>query len=353
MHELPGDGGFALPPGARLSHLISERLFSGRIWARPNCTSPCNPLSCGPAGTMWCDTGNCPGANQTTCRGARGEFIGGLPPGPLLELTLCGGRGANLACYHDSERYDPVACNAMPFTDFYDLSNVDGVSKIWAALEQLNGTKSTGPGAPAGDFNCGSPVMEGAFDLASCPQPMRIARNDSDAFGFSANASAEHAIGCLSACSFMTLVGKQYVADRSAVPTRNLSAPRVGPVSLDDIAATCCECGHGIDNGACPAPLPDGSWPPHNERCIAGCSPFGAYPPTYAPSRCRTEHMPTIVLDAPDARAHGADTIELGRVQALFKKWAPNAYSWQFDDFASTYTCNQANYRITFCPATA
>lgn len=69
-HRLPGDGGFHLGSGQSKSHAVSERLFSGRIWARPNCTSPCNPLSCGPNGTMWCDTGNCPGA-RARARDAR------------------------------------------------------------------------------------------------------------------------------------------------------------------------------------------------------------------------------------------------------------------------------------------
>jgi hypothetical protein len=346
MHELPNDGGFALAAGKRVTYDVSERLFSGRIWARPNCTSPCDPKSCGPKGTMWCDTGNCPGANQTTCRGLRGEFIGGLPPGPLLELTLCGGRGANLACYVDAEQYNEAACNAMPFSDFYDLSNVDGMSKVWASLEQLGGRKLKGGGAPEGDFNCGSPRMNGPFDFAQCPQPMRISRNDSDAFGFSANATVDKAIGCLSACSFMALVGKQYMADRSMVPHRNMSNAEVGMVTLDDIAATCCECGHGVNNGICPTPYPNGSWPAPNDKCIAGCSPFGAYPKSYKPSQCTTAHMPSIFVDKNES-----NQIKLGEVQAIFKAYAPNAYSWQFDDFKSTYLCEQADFRVTFCPA--
>ncbi|KAG8458339.1 hypothetical protein KFE25_005186 [Diacronema lutheri] len=373
MHELPDGGGFALPAGERVDFNVSERLFSGRIWARPNCTSPCNPLSCGPRGRLWCDTGNCPGADETTCRGERGEFIGGLPPGPLLELTLCGGRGANRVCYADDEQYDPAACAALPFADFYDLSNVDGTSTVWASLTPLGGRRLRGPGAPSDAYNCGAPTMPGAFDLARCPQPLRIRRNDSDAFGFSVNAPLADAIGCLSACSFMTLVGRNFVANRTALSRRNVSGPVVGPVTADDIAATCCECGHGGDNGVCPAPRPDGTWPPPNDKCIAGCSPFGAYPSEYAPSRCSTEHMPAILLPAgagaaaagaaaggragAAARAGGrgraeqpAEWLRLGDHQALFKQYAPDAYSWQFDDAKSTYMCERPDYRITFCP---
>lgn len=343
-HQIPGGGGFYLSAGQSVTETISERLFSGRIWARPNCTSPCDPLSCGPNGTMWCDTGNCPGAaNETTCRGAQGQFIGGLPPGPVAELTLCGGRGATPVCYKGHPAFSEAACNNMPFNDFYDSSNVDGTSRVWIKLEALNGTKITGPGAPADKYNCGAPLMKEPFDFAECPQPLRIARDDTNAFGFTLNASLDETIGCLSACAFMVLGGSGYIADRTlSGGNRNASEANVSAVTAADIAAACCECGHGEDNGLCPAPYPNGTWPPPNTDCIAGCSPFGAYPADYAVSQCSLAKMPTILS------AEG--NVKLAQVQALFKSWAPDAYSWQFDDLQSTYTCANADYRLTFCP---
>ncbi|KAJ1640118.1 hypothetical protein T492DRAFT_931973, partial [Pavlovales sp. CCMP2436] len=164
MQQLPHDGGFPLAKGEEKMEQISERMFSGRIWARPNCKRPCNIVSCGNPHDLpcirdgtWCDSGNCPGGNETTCRGSVGQFIGGLPPGPLLELTLCGGRGARIACYKDGPAYDQK--------------------------EVLRGRRLTGSGAPSGRFNCGGPMMPGPFDMRDCPRPLRIARNDSDPHG--------------------------------------------------------------------------------------------------------------------------------------------------------------------------
>lgn len=37
------------------------------------------------------------------------------------------------------------------------------------------------------------------------------------------------------------------------------------------------------------------------------------------------------------------------RHDTLFKRQCPHAYSWQFDDLASTYQCVDADYTITFC----
>lgn len=286
MQDLPHDGGFPLAAGDSVEEFISERLYSGRIWARPNCRSPCNIVSCGNPHNLkakctfhkgsrepqclrdglWCDTGNCPGGNETTCRGEVGEFIGGLPPGPLLELTLCGGRGSRIACYKDGPAYNQKECDALPTSDYYDISNVDGTSKIWAGMEVIRGRRLTGAYAPQGRFNCGAANMPGAFDMSSCPQPLRIARNDSDPHGYSANATVEDAVGCLSACNFMSQVAwsapgqpkSRWVADRRRSQNQTEGTggtqPDESTVTSEDVARTCCECGHGADRGICPAP---------------------------------------------------------------------------------------------------
>jgi hypothetical protein len=399
---------------------ISERMFSGRIWARPNCQRPCNIQSCGNPKNepvkctfkngsrtpdcvrdgLWCDSGNCPGGNETTCRGEVGQFIGGLPPGPLLELTLCGGRGAQIACYKDGPAYDPAACDRLPTADYYDISNVDGTSKIWAGMEVSRGRRLTGPGAPQGRFNCGAAMMPGQFDLSLCPQPLRIFRNDSSPRGYSPNATLEQAIGCLSACNFMSQVAwsapgqpqTEWFADRTQSQSlmETASQEAVSRVTTEDVSRTCCECGHLGDRGSCPAPRveADGKvrgpppaplpprrgaamrrgrshlalrppahlvlacplsvqviWPPNNAACIAGCSPYANYPAEYASAMCKLEFMPSIQTGT-------GGSIPLGEVQGLFKKWSPQAYSWQFDDLSSTYMCESSDFKLTFCPRT-
>jgi hypothetical protein len=58
---------------------------------------------------------------------------------------------------------------------------------------------------------------------------------------------------------------------------------------------------------------------------------------------CKLESMPSI-------QSGTGEAIPLGGVQAIFKKWSPQAYSWQFDDLSSTYLCESADFKLTFCP---
>lgn len=313
----------------------------------------------------------------------------------MLELTLCGGRGARIECYKDGPAYNAKLCDALPNQDYYDVSNVDGVSRIWGSMEIIRGRRLVGKGAPADNFNCGKASMPGAFDMSMCPQPMRIRRNDSDPHGYTANEEAvADTVGCLSACNFMSQVALSapgqpksgWLADRREAQAHSSvhTQPPMSPVTAADVAQTCCECGHGADRGVCPAPLvsPEtgkvccgaptpgagakcadarrrGSqtppcalvgcalqitWPAPNAACIAGCSPYANYPSSYNESMCTLDRMPSI------RSSSGGDKIRLGEVQAIFKHWAPGAYSWQFDDLSSTYLCESADYLLTFCP---
>lgn len=86
-------------------------------------------------------------------------------------------------------------------------------------------------------------------------------------------------------------------------------------------------------------------WPPPNDACIAGCSPYANYPKSYKKTMCTLGQMPAIKFNE-------RTSIELSQVQKIFKDWAPEAYSWQFDDMSSTYLCEGADFKLTFCPRT-
>ncbi|XP_051150795.1 thaumatin-like protein 1 isoform X2 [Andrographis paniculata] len=50
--------------------------------------------------------------------------------------------------------------------------------------------------------------------------------------------------------------------------------------------------------------------------------------------------------------AYGSpDTCRPSAYSAAFKKACPRAYSYAYDDATSTFTCNGADYTITFCPS--
>ena len=146
--SLPEGGGFKLSAGTSKSYQVSERVYSGRIWARVNCETRSGTLL-GSAGSFVCDTLNCPlpygtpvgGTNpDVTCtiytQSGQGIFVGGVPPGPLAEFTLCGGQGANPQCYTGSS-----SCNGP---DYYELRLVDGSSTHTISMTQVGG-KGAGP----------------------------------------------------------------------------------------------------------------------------------------------------------------------------------------------------------------
>jgi len=137
---LPEGGGFAMPAGGTKSVSISERTFSMRIWARQNCTTRSQPVQ--GAGKLWCDAGNCPiptGGNEVTCRGPGGSQIGGSPPSSVVELTLCGGRGGQQACYGPEGKNCSV--NGWHFLWLITTMSALSMDPPWASLLSRGTTK--------------------------------------------------------------------------------------------------------------------------------------------------------------------------------------------------------------------
>ncbi|XP_008788393.2 thaumatin-like protein 1b [Phoenix dactylifera] len=91
-------------------------------------------------------------------------------------------------------------------------------------------------------------------------------------------------------------------------------------------------------NGVCPSDLKvlasaDGG--SESVACKSACDAFGS--PQYCCSG-----------------AYGSpNTCKPSSYSQFFKNACPRAYSYAFDDSTSTFTCNNANYLITFCPDTA
>ena len=87
-------------------------------------------------------------------------------------------------------------------------------------------------------------------------------------------------------------------------------------------------------NGACPSELKvmseDGK---EGVACKSACEAFGS--PQYCCSG-----------------AYGTpDTCKPSSYSQIFKSACPRAYSYAYDDKTSTFTCANADYTITFCPA--
>lgn len=190
---------------------------------------------------------------------------------------------------------------AQPTTsmDTYDISLVDGYT-LGVRVRPFYSRKYASP--PPGmnpHFYCKAPICGGPhrpFRVSACPKELLSADGKS----------------CLSVCQAVVQNNTQ----------NNLY------LQSFDRDLVCCDCGCGpncgCDNG-------------QNQACKYGCSPIH---PTLPPFNyqwygvCNSSQWPISSLGT--------------SYPSVFKSICPDAYSWQFDDAASTYQCTKADYAITF-----
>ena len=187
--------------------------------------------------------------------------------------------------------------HATTTTDTYDMSLVDGYN-VGMKIDAVNGKQV--PGIPAkyncGTIRCGSPSVP--FKMSLCPKELRTQDGES----------------CVSICQ--------------AVVSKNTQNPSY--VAGFDRNLVCCECGCG-PNCNCN----DGK----NPKCRYGCSPLHPTTPPFNYAWggvCFVEQWPK-----------SSTGLEYDKV---FSNQCPDAYSWQFADRDSTYSCRGADYTITFFP---
>ena len=175
------------------------------------------------------------------------------------------------------------------------MSLVDGYN-VGMEIKPVSGKKVPGINSR---YNCGIPrcgTPSKPFKVSLCPKELR-------------SQNGKH---CLSVCQAVVQQNTQGKAFLSGF----------------NKAQVCCECDCGPNCGC-----QDGK----NGACKFGCSPDH---PTYPPF-----NYPWIgVCDA----TQWPRTSKGGTYPGVFKKQCSDAYSWQFDDKASTYQCTRPDYVITF-----
>ena len=186
--------------------------------------------------------------------------------------------------------------------DFYDLSNVDGYN-IGMEINTSGGTD-----VPMDDtqFSCGSPTCK--MNTATvCPD--ELIQADTGA--------------CFSICKAVN--DKDQVAQHAILQQYVNNIPAADRGNLVDFL--CCQCSDGsIRDIKC-----------GESGCAFGCSPFD---PSNPPNQVCTVG-PNEYPEWPEA-SNGKNYAQ------VFKESCPDAYSWQFDDFNSTYQCKNPDYTIRF-----
>jgi hypothetical protein len=311
---LPIDS-WRLEPG-RVVSVPYYRLISGRIWARSKCQfkSPCpNDLSIQHE-CIKCEIGDCPLGHDRYLRGEDGTRcgdVGGIPPYDIFELTTGSG---------DSN-------------DFYDVSRVDGsVGNIVVKVKNYSPPPHIDPKFACGQPNCTVHAKQ------LCPPELQYVGTDGSY------------LGCASICAAVNnpqmrqrsdILRKIYEGTTTETRNPDGSIRTKGGLPLKDLV--CCACGDG--RGGCEVD-------PNSHFC---CSPYVPHRPNWG-GRCYNEDWPKPSRNFIESIESNPTLMQRFRdlkldvnYASIFKVGCPDAYSWQFDDFQSTYQCRDADYTVIFC----
>jgi hypothetical protein len=302
------------PGGWELAHGASQDIavtscWSGKFVFRTGCVfdskdkEHCSKTHC-------CQTGDC---NDKSGKSAFSCLIGGEPPATLAEFTFDGGTDAN------GKKLESLS-------DTYDVSLVDGWSK--SITVQPKGTNFS-TDVTNHPYWCTTAGCSSAKFV--CPEKLKYKVDKKDT-GY-----------CLSPCKYLTKI-----AD--------------GSVSAEEKARHCCVCSVSKD-------IPcDADHPEKLISCVAdkasnlgyGCSPYSApgdLSPYYGYQCCPFAYSSAKGQPGYNCWGNKLDTTRIWETWAQeyvtnIKAECKTAYAWQFDDEASTYTCEstdgkQLNYTIT------
>lgn len=372
--------GFKLDPKTYKVLTFPKYVISGRIIARTGCTMV--PGLYGNQDGLLCDTGDChqsydgtntPSPNNTYASSQKGllcNIIGGASPTTILEFSFTNAPGTD-------SRGQPMVAN----TDYYDVSQVDG-NNLSAQMEPIINQTPTARGDP--NYWCKKAGCTAT--LKTCPDELKVYReSDKKLIACQSIGSAmsgitttikpdrtpgvpgmypgghyNNNVGILKDVdpnSFKKLTDMyltNYYWDQSATNKGGDSRPwtKTGAWTPDtdgskcplsctgsgdskqcSVPSTCItaqtlsSCA-GAAGNKCGDPAAKPSVPPTFNSADQGCSPnVTTYnTPDYAPHLCWSENWP----------GQGPE------YHKVFKDMCPNAYSWQFDDFSSTFTCDSS-----------
>ncbi|HKA28429.1 MAG TPA: thaumatin family protein [Candidatus Binatia bacterium] len=336
--SLPPDGnGWEMAAGTTQTVCVPTP-WAGRFWPRTGCRF--SGTTCGAPGLDCCDTGSCLGEDDKTfalsCR------LSAVPPATLAEPNFL----------------------AFPAEDVYDVSMVDGFN-VAVEIAPVSGTFD--PVAPPGTFfapwcgrpgcaeNCGEQApCSWQLDASTCPAlmqdaaPQRCTR-DSDC---PSPASTCDPAGVCTCRSSADCAAGQVCGTSPLNGGTRTCGPYVGCLS----AAKACAADPALG-----APL----------DCAANTDLYACTGATYGAS-CYTTGASSACCGCPSWSPVGTCAASNPRWTALaestslppstvgfaktFHDVCANAYSYQFDDKVSTFSCRGSNaspqpdYAITFCP---
>ncbi|KAI8906398.1 thaumatin [Gorgonomyces haynaldii] len=270
-----------------------------RVWARQGCKQVGNRFVC--------EIGDCGnGVNNFDGSCFRGSGIGGYS---LAEFTF-----------------------DLQGTAFYDLSLVDGYT-LPISISLLGETKDV---PNVGSFSCGNPACRPKQDFSECP-PETTKRDENGIAVACFNihtAAADAQMRSSKIQQYSSYLSN--IWNDASLWTRAACDALVGDCGGNNVQETLYSGAH-IKRGGNLARI-------GGDRTGCACSPYVdwiAAAPEMKPFVCYDENKPKPLNNFGNGKTYSQ----------IFKSICPMAYSWQFDDNASTFQCkgDQVSYIVDFC----
>ncbi|KAK4102889.1 Osmotin, thaumatin-like protein [Parathielavia hyrcaniae] len=295
----PGTGGFELTPGNSRLMFVSSN-WGGRVWGRTNCGSfsgdgSGHRTSNGVDGDKTaCLTGDCIGKLNCT--------LAGRAPATVAEFTLQGGSNNNQT--------------------FYDISLVDGYNLPMAIIYHPSPNTTW---IPPNLTNCACIASAGYLSPSPYFSPSASPDSPSDL-----NTNSTYPMPFEPMQTDNTVQG--WCPVPLQVPAPN---PATAPAAGDNTTTTITTTPSPV-TGNTGNPLPVPSHRPPFQPCLSPCAA------TRNPSDCCTGPYNSPDTCEPSRYSHGA------------KRVCPDAYSFAYDDGASTFVVPHepagAGWEVRFCP---
>jgi hypothetical protein len=294
----PPTGGWGIAPKGGQASLTIPACWSGGFILREGCNFTYDPTtkqySC--STSPCCDVGDC--TDKATNKSAYTCNTGGQPPVTRIEVTFDGG-------------YDTNGVKINNLNDYYDISYVDGFSKM--ATMQPAPPQIWDATNPSVDPKYWCTVSGCSGSTVSCPAQL---------VNYKISGQSKTALGCWSPGKYAA----QHSSDYSAALRANL-----GCVCNADTNVLC-------NIGSVAAPVINPACNASNNTTF-GCSPFSQPGQSNPNSQC-----------CPWATTDGKGCGWPTGSPRIWPQWAkdyvssiktacPNAYAWQYDDASSTYQC--------------
>ncbi len=319
-HPVPSPGGWKVAPSGVVDVDVPA-CWSGGFLFRTDCT-----FDKGPTKSEYCDnapcckTGDCQGSVDGTMRSAFVCSRGGLPPATRIEMTFDGG-------------LDDEGGKIQSLTDTYDISFVDGWTKMVTMKPTGTNWNPVSPDPAKQEYWCS---QSGCDNAPACPEPLAFT-----------DSKKTHTY-CWAPVAFSRKLHEKdatfdvtYNKKTTTYTNNDAFKAKISCVCSATANVSCADPPKSTTiNAACNDP--------NGTKDCYGCSPYSEPGASHLYSQC-------CPWSTADGKSCGWNPDNAVQSKRIWPDWARDyitniknvcakAYTWQYDDAQSTYTCVSKDY---------